>query len=319
MENISYGISPEDEMPEIMKDIEKNIREQENETPDEGDNSENFDIEQTPEEDVASEEDDVSEEAEPISESDIFKEKYQIEKRKRKSVLADRQRLEQENQYLKTHLTGTVEHNAELYGRDLYNDLEKIRNIKKQALLGDDPDLLVEADEVYQRTLYKVNEYENYLQNKENSNSDADVDQSDNTDYEDQIKLTSAQEWLEDHPELVEDSYKYDPNLQKDVGMFIERFDKALIQNGRGDEILNDSYLEVLDEYISQAKKNETSDGYSTSQVGGVRNNFSGGSSGQMKITLTAFDKNYAKNLGISEKEYLKYKIEDIKESKKQR
>jgi len=326
MENTNYGISPEEEMSSIMKDIEKNIEEQQGEESLEQDNSE---IELgTNEEDGVIQDDEVkvSEEEEPVIEDDTFREKYYIEKKKRKSALADRQRLEQENYQLKNALGGTIDSNAELYGRDLYNDLEKIKNIRKQALLGafgdpNDPeyasknaDILNEADDLFQKASYKINEYEKFIANRNSATGDNDAEPEQN--YEEQIKLEKAQEWMDEHPELVEGSYNYNPKIATEFSSFVKQVDRELRKEGREDEILSDRYLELLDEFTESIKTNRTRDGYATSKVGGVRNNFSNGSNNTIKVTLTEFDKNYAKNLGISEKEYLKYKIEDIKETR---
>jgi len=326
MENTNYGISPEEEMSSIMKDIEKNIEEQQSEESLEQDDSE---IELgTNEEDGVIQDDEVkvSEEEEPVIEDDTFREKYYIEKKKRKSALADRQRLEQENYQLKNALGGTIDSNAELYGRDLYNDLEKIKNIRKQALLGafgdpNDPeyasknaDILNEADDLFQKASYKINEYEKFIDNRNSATGDNYSEPEQN--YEEQIKLEKAQEWMDEHPELVEGSYNYNPKIATEFSSFVKQVDRELRKEGREDEILSDRYLELLDEFTESVKTNRTRDGYATSKVGGVRNNFSNGGSNTIKVTLTEFDKNYAKNLGISEKEYLKYKIEDIKETR---
>lgn len=326
MENTNYGISPDEEMSSIMKDIEKNIQEQQGEESLEQDDSE---VElATNEEDGAIQDDEikVSEEEEPIIEDDTFREKYYIEKKKRKSALADRQRLEQENYQLKNALGGTIDSNAELYGRDLYNDLEKIKNIRKQALLGafgdpNDPeyasknaDILNEADDLFQKASYKINEYEKFVANRNSATEDNDTEPEQN--YEEQIKLSKAQEWLDEHPELEEGSHNYNPKLRSEFDSFVKQVDRELRKEGREDEILSDRYLELLEEFTESVKINRSRDGYATSKVGGVRNNFSNGNSNTIKVTLTEFDKNYAKNLGISEKEYLKYKIEDIKETR---
>ena len=114
MENTNYGISPDEEMSSIMKDIEKNIQEQQGEESLEQDDSE---VElATNEEDGAIQDDEikVSEEEEPIIEDDTFREKYYIEKKKRKSALADRQRLEQENYQLKNALGKIISHLAKI-------------------------------------------------------------------------------------------------------------------------------------------------------------------------------------------------------------
>lgn len=329
MENTNYGISPEEEMSSIMKDIEKNIEDEQELDNKSNGQDDNYDGElEEPHDivdnDVLNEETKLSEEDEPVNEAELFREKYHLEKKKRKSVLADRQRLEQENYRLKADLGGFVESNAELYGRDLYNDLEKIKNIKKQALLGafgdpSDPeyasknaDILAEADDLYQKASYKVNEYEKYLSKTSESEQEFEPEQN----YEEQIKLSKAQEWMDEHPELIEGSYNYNPRLASEFASFVKQADRELKKEGREDEILSDRYLELLEEFVDTVTISRPSDGYTTSKVGGVRNNFSNGGSNTIKVTLTEFDKNYAKNLGISEKEYLKYKIEDIKETR---
>lgn len=163
----------------------------------------------------------------------------------------------------------------------------------------------------YQKTLLKINAFEDLI-----SSGAPVVNNAEEENYHEQVKLTKAKEWVDEHPELVEGSHKYNPKIQKELGSFIEQFDRELKRNGREDEILSDAYLDVLDEFVDSVKIKRPQDGYTTSKVGGVRNNFSNGTGNTIKVTLTEFDKNYAKNLGISEKEYLKYKIEDIKESR---
>ena len=334
MENASYGINPEEDLNEVMRDIEKNIQEelQNNEETVEDDPYAEDSVEDSVEEDSEdvgelSDGDDSAnveegvEGEESVNEADLYREKYYLEKKKRKSVLADRQKLEQENYQLKNALDGTIDSNTKLYARDLYNDLEKAKSLKKQALLGDDPDLLLEADEIHQKLLHKVNEFESYVSKNPPPENDTDDEKPTGPveDYEEQIKLTNAQEWLDEHPELVPDSGSFNPKIQKELGAFINKFDRELRKEGREDEILSQPYLDVLEEFVDSVKITKPKDGYTTSNVGGVRNSFSNGSSGTIKVTLTDFDKNYAKNLGITEKEYLKYKIEDIKESKNRR
>ena len=176
-------------------------------------------------------------------------------------------------------------------------------------------DILAEAEDLYQKASYKINEFENTIANRtSNVNNNGEFEDEEN--YNEQIKLSKAQEWVSEHPELQEGSYKYNPKIQKELGSFIEGFDRELKRSGREDEILSDAYLDVLDEFVDSVKIKRSQDGYTTSNVGGVRNNFSNGASNSIKVTLTEFDKNYAKNLGISEIEYLKYKIEDVKESR---
>lgn len=333
MENTSHGVSPDDDIDAIMGDIEKYTKEEiDNGNLEEPEDKNYIDprVDETDDQETTEDEEPVEKaevvEEEVVNEADLFKDKYYAEKKKRKSLYADRQNLEDENKELKRVLGGTITTNAELYGRDLYNDLEKIKNIKKQALLGEDADLLLDADEIYQRTLYKINEFESAQARNGLHSDEHDTIGSahDRENYQEQLAKQEldrkSQEWLNERPELVEGSSRFNPKIQRELAEFIEQFDSELIRNGREDEILSDAYLDVLDEYVDKVKVNPKKDGYTTSKVGGVRNNFSNGTSGtNTKITLTAFDKSYAKNLGISEKEYLKYKIEDMKESRNSR
>jgi hypothetical protein len=267
----------------------------------------------------------LTEDEQPINEVDLFKEKYYLEKKKRKSVLADRQKLEQENYQLKNALDGTINSSAELYGRDLYNDLEKIKNIKKQALLGafgdpDDPDyyaknadILAEAEDLYQKASYKINEFENIISNK-NSNVRNNEEVVAEQNYEEQIKLEKAQEWMDEHPELIEGSYSYNPKLSEEFTTFVKQVDRELRKEGREDEILSDRYLELLEEFTETVKVDRPREGYSTSNVGGVKNNFSK-SSNSVRVTMTEFDKNMARSLKMKPEDYLKVKIQDMQET----
>lgn len=275
----------------------------------------NINLEATDEQPSIEEASEQQAEEEPINAADLFKDKYYQEKKKRKTILADRQKLEQENQELRQFLNGTIENNTKLYGQNLYNDLERIRNIKKQALLGDDPDLFLEADELHKKTMMKINEFENLASNSATDktkqeeppvSTEADID---NRMAEQQ--LSKAQEWLDDHPELIEGSSNYNPKIRKEVAAFIQELDKDLRKQGRGNEILSDQYLEAIDEFIDSVKIKKPKDGYTTSNVGGVRNNFSNQGSNKIRITLSDFDKQMARELKMSEEQYLKYQYKN--------
>ena len=275
----------------------------------------NINLEATDEQPSIEEASEQQAEEEPINAADLFKDKYYQEKKKRKTILADRQKLEQENQELRQFLNGTIENNTKLYGQNLYNDLERIRNIKKQALLGDDPDLFLEADELHKKTMMKINEFENLASNTvtdKTKQEEPPISTEGNIDNRmAEQQLSKAQEWLDDHPELIEGSSNYNPKIQKEVAAFIQELDKDLRKQGRGNEILSDQYLEVIDEFIDSVKIKKPKDGYTTSNVGGVRNNFSNQGSNKIRITLSDFDKQMARELKMSEEQYLKYQYKN--------
>ena len=88
---------------------------------------------------------------------------------------------------------------------------------------------------------------------------------------------------------------------------FIQKLDRDLRKKGRSNEILSDQYLDEIDDFIDSVKIKKPKDGYTTSNVGGVRNNFSNNNSNKVRITLSDFDKQMAKELKMSEEQYLKY------------
>lgn len=325
---VTTGVSPNEELDEIMKDIEK-YRQEEMSNQDESNNNGYVDprVEMDEQGNIVEEKSGEEQEAnnepekdneEQQNELDLFKEKYHLEKKKRKTLYADRQNLEDENKHLKELLDNTVNTNAELYGRDLRNALDKVRDIKKQALLGEDPNLFLESDELYQKILYKVNEFEN-MQSQQETIDKPDDKPVDNDVYiaDQQAKYKRGERWLRRNQELVEGSDKFNPVIQKEVVNFIKDLDNSLLRANRGDEILSDDYMDALEDFLDDIKVKSSREGYTASKVGGVNNISQGTTKGTNKITLTKFEENYAKNLGLSKKEYLKYKLQDMESKKK--
>jgi len=343
-DNTSFGIDPNDDTAAIMAEIDKNLQEEQEagtfgkETTEKKDyvdprvdgleNLEDLEHANIADEEEVEVKKEVKKEAkeeekedEP-SEADLLREKYYKEKQKRKGVYADRQKLERENEELKKYLQNTISSNAELYKNNLVSDLEKIKGLRKQALLGEDPDLLIEADDLYYKALMKLNEFEarsGKIDKPEETEQEELQDIPERAEKIDEEVLNNAKEWLNNRPELIEGSKQYNPRIQKAVATFIEEFDGELRRQGRAEDILSEDYLDVLDEFIDTIKVEKPKSGYKTSSVGSVRNNFSssGGNTSTIQVKLDSWEKDYAKNLGISERDYLKAKIEDIKESRR--
>ena len=344
-DNTSFGIDPNDDTAAIMAEIDKNLQEEQEagtfgkdiekkdyvdprvdglENLEDLEQANIADDEAVEEKKEAKKEVKEEEKEEEPSDADLFREKYYLEKKKRKGVYADRQKLEQENEELKKYLQNTISSNAELYKNNLMSDLEKIKGLRKQALLGEDPDLLIEADDLYYKALMKLNEFEANKGKFVQAEPEEEVEAKEIPDSAKQLDdevLDNAKEWLNNRPELVEGSKEYNPRIQKALATFIEEFDGELRRQGRAQDILSEDYLDVLDEFVDSIRVEKPKSGYKTSSVGAVRNNFSSnnGASNTIQVKLESWEKDYAKNLGISERDYLKAKIEDIKESRRGR
>ena len=124
-DNTSIGIDPNDDTAAIMAEIDKNIQEEQEagtfgKDVDKKDyvdpridgleNLEDLQHANIADEEVeadkkeAKKEVNEEEKEEELSDADLFREKYYQEKKKRKGVYADRQKLEQENEELKKYL-----------------------------------------------------------------------------------------------------------------------------------------------------------------------------------------------------------------------
>jgi len=342
-DNTTYGIDPNDDTAAVLAEIDKNLQEEQeagtfgkdidkkdyvDPRVDGLENLEDLEQANIADDEVVEENKEAKKELkeeekeEEPSELDLFREKYYKEKQKRKGVYADRQKLEQENEELRKYLQNTISSNAELYKNNLVSDLEKIKGLRKQALLGEDPDLLIEADDLYYKALMKLNEFEarnGKIDKAEETEQEETKDIPERAEKIDDEVLDNAKEWLNNRPELIEGSNKYNPRIQKAVATFIEEFDGELRRQGRAEDILSEDYLDVLDEFVDSIRVEKPKSGYKTSSVGAVRNNFSSNSGGgnTIQVKLESWERDYAKNLGISEKDYLKAKIEDIKESRR--
>ena len=87
----------EKEYQDLMNGITDSLNNIDEELPDDEIVDENNPVIDEDSDIIEGEEPDVISEEEPIDELDLYKEKYYLEKKKRKSVLSDRQKLEQEN------------------------------------------------------------------------------------------------------------------------------------------------------------------------------------------------------------------------------
>ncbi len=190
----------------------------------------------------------------------------------------------------------------------------------KAAIDDGDKDAMAKAISAMTKANGTINELEKWRYNDEQRNLVSQTPVAQQPIYDDSIRMI-AEEWLEDHPYLQQDSKRYDPVLAKKVINFVNNYDKELQATNRGHELLSDEYFEVVENYITKVRHSaqKTSRNIeSMPTVGGVRNSYStnNNSSKPAQLTLTAEEKQLAHNFGMTEKEWL---IEKIKESKNQR
>ncbi len=238
-------------------------------------------------------------------------------KKEKYAHLADKHYLTQENAKLKRMLNDAIKAGTYHYGSNAYAELEKAKQDKKRAIEDGNIDGLIEADLALTKALTTVQEVEKWQREagnpKQASNDEYRAGQG---AYNEEITHEIAKDWIDEHNYLKPDSNNYDPELAGKVKGFIDRLDDDLARTNRTDLYFSPQYFNEIDKYIDSVKKAPVKKTVaSLSGVGSVRS--SGYSPGgtkpaPIKIQLSADERIMASNMGVSEKEWLKYKIKQI-------
>lgn len=239
-------------------------------------------------------------------------------------ILAEKDALSQENERLKSLLDQSLTSGTYHYGKSAYADLDRAKEHKKRAIEEGDIDALIEADITLTKALNTVNDLEKWASNEEYRVNNDKQNSSQSLQINQEIQHEIASDWLDNHNYLQPNSKNYNPELANKVAGFVNQLDTNLAQNNQTDVYFSEDYFNRIEKYIAsvrnEAPKN-TRNLESASHVGGVRNSYAsngtGKSSSPTQIILTADEKRMAYNAGISEKEWLKEKLEDLKTGKK--
>jgi hypothetical protein len=209
------------------------------------------------------------------------------------------------------------------YGKNVYSELEKAKQLQRKAIDDGDADGVIEAGMNVSRALNNIMELEKwsaYESTQPQKQQEPNPSYQNNEGHEQQI----AQKWLSTHKELQHNSRHYDPELTEEVGEFIHELDSKIDKSGNTDVYFSDDYFEAIDDYIEDLKskkrtaKTQKNIG-SISNVGSVRNSYSNSlhstPTKPQKIFLTPFEKDMAQRGGISEEAWAKRKANLLKKS----
>lgn len=321
---IKKGTDPQ---PDSTVD-EKTALEQENINGDNEDDSEDVsDIDQQEPEEI--EETTNEEESEVAIKPDSKKQKekkFWKERREKYKAIAERDKLAAELEELRAQRDKALEVGNYHYGRNAYADLEKAKILHKKAIDDGDSDAYTEANIALVRAANAVDELERWTaQNKPQEHTQQYS--SNNQSAHGRISLVQqemAKDWLEGHPELNPSSRKYDINLAQKVGNYINALDRNIADSGQNEHYFSDAYFDAIDNHIDSLRKQSLKTNTppaSVDNVAGVKKSYQSHGSSQgrntQKIILTADEKRMASNAGISEEDWLKYKIEDLNKQQK--
>jgi hypothetical protein len=251
---------------------------------------------------------------------DYYKDKYFDTKSKVRKIYAERQKLYNENQQIKNLLTAIDTDNLRMSYSLMQSDLNEIKRHKEEAKKMQDTKYLDQAEDAYNRVLHRMLAFEkeyNHLFNEENEAKENIKDSNYNTEENESLyndeQILAANLWLDENPELNVKSKYYNPNLEKKMLEFMDEFNDKLHEVGRGEEILSDRYIEVLNEALSHYKdefrKPKTS--YKKSGASGVRSNMATKSGDS--VIIEPWERSAYQQLGLTEAEYLKSKLKHSK------
>ena len=323
--------APEDasgliEIQQALEEIErlKNEEESSEEESNEEESSEEESSEEESNEEESSEVNVKSSKEEPQKLDKIWK-----IKRSRYKALAEKRAALEENARLKEMLAESLDSGTYHYGKTTHSELEKAKEFKKRAIEEGDVDALIEADMALSRAVNNVNELEKWQSSSAQNSSQVNNEPA--PEAHDEIEQAIATDWLDNHTYLQPDSGEYNPELASEVSQFIKHLDGALVKNGQQDAYFSEEYFEEIDKYIvevnnrihagnkNKAQKN-AKNLESAAHIGSVRNSYSSSPSSKTpssrQLILSADEKRMCANAGITEKDWLRYKLEDLKKGK---
>lgn len=251
---------------------------------------------------------------------ELKKEKYEL--------LEEKEKIEAENRRLKQALEDSVYQGTYHYGKGAYAQLEKAIEDKKRAIEASDVDALVKADMALNKAQRAVEDVERWLEQEKEKEEPATEKPHAPTTTVPSVppvsprQMAMVQDWLGEHPTINPASPSYDVSAGQEVGAFVNYLDSYIHQNNLHGTLYSPAYFEAIENFMADRERKVAPAKEPTPRpqnVAGVKNAYGGSASGKVspvRITLTADEKRMARTAGLSEKEWLKYKIDDMKEKK---
>jgi hypothetical protein len=237
-------------------------------------------------------------------------------------VMAEKEALVKENAKLRQMLEESLSSGTYHYGKSAHAELERAKENKKRAIEEGNVDGLIEADLALTKAMNAINDLEKWAYNGNTKKPENPTPVNNNLDYG-ETETEIIADWLDDHPYLQPTSSKYNAGLANQVADFVNRLDNQIARSGQKEAYFSEEYFGAIDNYITELKKGAGKAAKTAEQaahVGGVRNSYGSSptnkSNASKQMILTADEKRMCANSGISEEEWLKYKLEDLKKGK---
>lgn len=250
------------------------------------------------------------------------------EKKLKFKAIAEKEAIAAENAELKKMLDDALDSGSYHHAKSIETELSMARDLKRKAIENGDMDSMFKADEAYNKALIAKHEIDKWNYQQGNQKPKADRSRGESQDRQEQnynsltpLQQTMAQEWVESHPELNPESRSYDKNLAEKVAPYINNLENNINQSGQMQYLYSSEFFDMIDNHIDKVKVPKVSSPpLSSNNVAGVKKSYQSSStappSTKKQIVLTAEEKIMASNAGVSEKEWLKFKIEELNKGK---
>jgi len=261
----------------------------------------------------------------------LTREKYQLLDALRQAN-EEREALRQQSLYLNSNLGATQNAALTQHQHSIALKAESAKKAKIKAYEEGDIEGQVRADELLaeakaeelQANTWKIQNDAEMKRSEERFQHHQQHYQQHQNFNQPHIDENLFHDWVDDNDWFNPGSQNYNKQAQHSVISYAKQLDNYLINNGRADKILSPEYFEELDAFSNREGYNQrrrlemrnnrhdiapvSRGGYGTTNRGKDRASYG----------LTDREKEMARSFGVSEKEYSKHKMLDIKRRKEE-
>jgi hypothetical protein len=251
-----------------------------------------------------------------LTRRDLIRDKYR--------AWEEKKAIEQENQRLRQQIEESRNYEMYYYAKNAEAELEKAKLDFKKAYEEGDLEAVTEANIKINQALQRKTMAESWrpLPSPQEENVEPQIP----VDYA--LREEIANDWIENHEYLRQTSKNYNPELSQKVISFANQLDEAYKRKGREDLIMSEDYLNTLENYVGNLKKqlsqkinpiSKPAPIKAMAPVGSVRNYGKSKSLSIDNITLDENEKFMAQMTGTPERIAKKYKLQSLNKMQKSR
>ncbi len=317
-----------DDEPEVEDRSEEEQEQQEEELDSSEEASTDEDIPASLPEDSLADEPDPYEEK-PKKQRDKAKTRINQIQREKYQALHEADRLRQEVEQLRQMVDTSSQVAIRQYDDNVNKRLEDARLAKINAYEANDPTAMVDADARFNAAFNEMQALNNWkVQQDFERNQRAAYEQQSQQSYNPAVANQQyVQEWVQENEWFDPDSDNYDEDLATNMDAYSKALSNELTRLGLQEAVMSPHYFAEINkaaETYRQQRDNPIGQRRSLNMkpVRGGANPVRRGSSSAnpnygapQKIEISADERDMARRMGVSDKDYLKKKIEDIQQN----